>query len=62
MLIGNALIYVPGLAVLAGFVGADKVLEYGLMPFLLGDGLKLVLAACLLPLAWRIVGPGRTKM
>jgi biotin transport system substrate-specific component len=62
MLIGNALIYVPGLAVLANFVGIDKVLEYGLLPFLLGDGLKLVLAACLLPLAWRIIGPGPKKM
>jgi biotin transport system substrate-specific component len=62
MLIGNALIYLPGLVVLAGFVGADKVIEYGLTPFLLGDGLKLILAACLLPLAWRIIGADRTKM
>lgn len=56
MLIGNVLIYVPGLIVLAGFVGMDKVLQYGLMPFLLGDALKLALAAVLLPAAWRLVG------
>ncbi|MGH6933019.1 MAG: biotin transporter BioY [Dongiaceae bacterium] len=62
MLAGNALIYVPGLVVLAAFVGGDKVLESGLTPFLVGDALKLVLAACLLPLAWRIIGHGRPKI
>src|SRR5207247_1756159 len=56
MLIGNIAIYVPGLIVLAGFVGTQKVLEYGLLPFLAGDALKLVLAAVVLPLGWRIVG------
>lgn len=56
MLIGNVLIYVPGLIVLAGFVGADKVFEFGLTPFLAGDALKLALAAVLLPSAWRIIG------
>jgi biotin transport system substrate-specific component len=56
MLIGNLLIYAPGLIVLAGFVGIDQVLTLGLYPFLAGDALKLALAACLLPLAWRIIG------
>lgn len=61
MLLGNALIYVPGLGVLAMYVGAGKVLEFGLIPFLLGDALKLILAACLLPLAWRIIGGNPVK-
>jgi biotin transport system substrate-specific component len=56
MLIGNIAIYIPGLLVLAGFVGTGKVLEYGLLPFLVGDALKLVLAAILLPVAWRFAG------
>jgi biotin transport system substrate-specific component len=55
MLAGNVLIYVPGLIVLAYFVGTAKVLEYGLTPFLLGDALKLALAALILPAAWRLV-------
>jgi biotin transport system substrate-specific component len=55
MLIGNALIYVPGLIVLAGFVGLENVLAYGLFPFLVGDALKLALAALVLPAAWRLV-------
>jgi biotin transport system substrate-specific component len=56
MLAGNVLIYVPGLIVLAGFVGAGKVLEYGLYPFLIGDALKLLLAAVVLPGAWYLIG------
>ena len=60
MLVGNALIYVPGLAVLSGYVGGfDQAVKLGLAPFLLGDALKLALAAGLLPLAWRLVGRGR---
>lgn len=54
MLAGNLLIYVPGLAWLGAVVGWDKpVLAWGLTPFLLGDLVKLALAAALLPLAWQ---------
>jgi biotin transport system substrate-specific component len=60
MLIGNIVIYVPGLLWLATFVGTDKVLAYGLTPFLLGDLLKLALAAIALPLAWKLVGHPRS--
>ena len=57
MLIGNIVIYVPGLFWLGTVVGWDKpVLAWGLTPFLLGDLLKLVLAAVLLPAAWQLVG------
>jgi biotin transport system substrate-specific component len=54
MLIGNALIYMSGLLWLGSVVGWDKpVLAWGLTPFLLGDLVKLALAAALLPLAWQ---------
>lgn len=60
MLIGNVLIYVPGLLWLGSLFGWDKpILEWGLTPFILGDATKLVLAALLLPLAWRLVGKSR---
>ncbi len=60
MLIGNALIYVPGLAWLGQLYGWDKpILAWGLTPFLLGDALKLMLAAAVLPLAWKLVGRAR---
>jgi biotin transport system substrate-specific component len=60
MLIGNALIYVPGLLWLGELYGWDKpILEWGLTPFLIGDGLKLLLAAVILPLIWKLVGDAR---
>jgi len=31
----------------------------GVLPFLYGDALKLVVAAGLMPLAWRALSPGR---
>ncbi len=60
MLIGNALIYVPGLIWLGMLYGFDKpILAWGLTPFLVGDAVKLALAALILPAAWRFVGRAR---
>jgi biotin transport system substrate-specific component len=56
MLIGNVIIYVPGLLWLGGLFGWDKpILEWGLTPFILGDVMKLALAAALMPLAWKLL-------
>lgn len=60
MVIGNVLIYIPGLAWLLQLYGPEKpILEWGLTPFLAGDALKLVLAAVVLPAAWKLVGKAR---
>lgn len=60
MLIGNALIYVPGLLWLGQIHGWDKpILAWGLTPFLVGDAIKLALAAVLMPSLWRLVGNAR---
>jgi biotin transport system substrate-specific component len=60
MLIGNAMIYVPGLLWLGQLYGWDKpILDWGLTPFLIGDALKLGLAALILPLVWKLVGDAR---
>lgn len=60
MLLGNVMIYVPGLIWLGMLYGWDKpILEWGLTPFLLGDAIKLALAAVILPLAWKLVGRAR---
>ena len=57
MLIGNIVIYIPGLVWLGSLYGWDKpILEWGFTPFVLGDVAKLVIAAGLLPLCWRLVG------
>lgn len=68
MLLGNALIYFPGLAWLYTF--ADTLapanvsalgwtLQAGLLPFIPGDIAKLLLAATLLPLAERLLNAKR---
>ncbi len=58
MLIGNALIYaigVPWLMAVAHLGIADGIAK-GLTPFLIGDAIKLVLAAAAFPVAWWVVG------
>lgn len=72
MLIGNALIYVLGLAWLYVLItggmfdptkhasAVDQTLAWGLTPYLIGDAMKLALAAVLFPLLWKLVGSART--
>jgi biotin transport system substrate-specific component len=60
MLAGSVLIYAPGLVWLGWLHGFDKpILAWGLYPFLVGDALKLALAALVFPLAWKAVGDAR---
>lgn len=60
MLLGNALIYIPGLIWLGMLFGWDKpILAWGLTPFLVGDLIKLALAAALFPAIWKFVGRAR---
>ena len=67
MVVGNVAIYLLGLTWLAfGFavvpgseftgIGMENALNYGLYQFLLGDSLKAILAAMLLPSAWKLIG------
>ena len=71
LLAGNLLIYVPGLLWLGYLIAGglfdpakyasvwDQTLAWGLTPFLVGDALKLVLAAVLVPGLWKLVGSAR---
>jgi biotin transport system substrate-specific component len=61
--IGNAIIYLFGLPWLAFALSnlgmtanVSTVLAAGLIPFLLGDAIKMALAAAALPLAWKYLG------
>ncbi len=55
MLAGNIILYIPGLLQLSFFVPNDKVMEYGLYPFIAGDLIKLYLAAISVPVAWSLL-------
>lgn len=61
MIIGNVVIYACGVTHLAGVrlpngaaIGWGRVWAFGVEPFLIGDAIKIALAAGLLPLAWRL--------
>jgi biotin transport system substrate-specific component len=58
MLLGNMVIYAVGLPWLKVVTGlsVEETVAKGLTPFLLGDALKLALAAFLFPTTWWIVG------
>ncbi|MGH7608715.1 MAG: biotin transporter BioY [Candidatus Dormibacteria bacterium] len=57
----NAVIYLCGAGWLSWrlHTGLGQTLSLGVTPFLLGDAIKAVLAAALLPAAWKAVGWGR---
>lgn len=55
MIIGHATIYLMGAGWLSTFIGLEKAITAGVLPFLYGDLLKLVIAAAGLPFAWSLV-------
>jgi biotin transport system substrate-specific component len=60
MVLGNLVIYAFGLGWLRQFAPDwTTTLAWGLTPFVVGDVLKLVVAALLLPTAWRFLGRAR---
>ena len=61
MIIGNLVIYALGVTWLANSLAVDlpTALSLGAWPFLIGDALKIALAAGLLPGTWKLVGDQR---
>jgi biotin transport system substrate-specific component len=57
MILGNVVIYAFGATWLAHAlgVGAQQAWDLGIKDFLIGDAIKIVLAAGLLPAAWKLV-------
>lgn len=62
MLLGNVVIYAVGLPWLAYFVGVEKVLLAGLLPFIPGDLVKLLLATTMLPWGWKLLERARAGL
>jgi len=72
MLIGNVILYVPGLAWLAHWISTsgkldvvaygslwDQTMVWGITPYLIGDAMKLALAALIVPGLWKLLGSAR---
>ncbi|MFT7311460.1 MAG: biotin transport system substrate-specific component [Paracoccaceae bacterium] len=60
LLVGNIMIYAPGLIWLGQLYGWDQpILAWGLTPFVIGDAVKLALAALLVPSVWKLIGTAR---
>jgi biotin transport system substrate-specific component len=58
MVAGNIVIYaigLPWLALATGFT-LSQTIDKGLVPFIVGDAIKLLLAGALFPIAWWVVG------
>jgi len=55
MLLGSVCIYAFGLLWLSCLVGIKKAPALGLYPFIVGDILKIILAAMVLPLGWKLL-------
>jgi biotin transport system substrate-specific component len=53
--IGTIIIYMLGLVWLTSIIGHEKAIQFGLLPFIYGDLLKLVLVSISVPLAWKLV-------
>jgi len=56
MILGNVIIFGFGALWLVRFVGFDKALSLGVLPFLAGDVVKIGLATLVLPGAWKLLG------
>ena len=55
MVLGTAIIYFLGVAWLSQLIGFDKAITFGVMPFIYGDILKLLIAAMSVPFMWKLV-------
>lgn len=64
MLLGEVVVFIFGVAWLAHFlgVGAEQARELALYPFVIGELVKLAIAAAVLPGAWRLVRRGGDPM
>jgi biotin transport system substrate-specific component len=57
--LGHAILFAPGIAWLAVFVGWPKAVAFGLTPFLVGSVVKTALGVALVPAAWAMFGRRR---
>lgn len=52
-LLGTALMFATGIAGLSLYVGMHHAIEFGLMPFIISEPIKLIAVAAMVPRFWR---------
>lgn len=55
MLVAEVIMMTMGFAWLAQLIGAEKAWQFGVMPFVVGDLIKVALAASLVPAVWSLL-------
>ena len=55
MVIGNLVIYAFGILWLSTLIGLSAAITAGLLPFIMGDIIKIGIATALLPLDWKLL-------
>ncbi|TIX42885.1 MAG: biotin transporter BioY [Mesorhizobium sp.] len=55
MLVGEVVMMAMGFAWLAMLIGAEKSWQFGVVPFIVGDLIKVALAASLVPAVWSLL-------
>ena len=55
MLAANAIMLAMGFAWLAALIGVEKAWAFGVVPFIVGDLIKVALAAALVPAVWSLL-------
>jgi biotin transport system substrate-specific component len=63
MALGNVIIYTFGVAglMLLADMSLSTALAKGVLPFLIGDAIKILLAAVLLPGTWKLINSRRSS-
>jgi biotin transport system substrate-specific component len=62
MVVGNLCIYALGVVWLSAYVGLQSALVQGVAPFLLGDALKILVAALAMPGGWYLLKYARSGL
>lgn len=62
LLVAEVICFALGVAYLGSVIGYDKAIEFGLMPFIVGDLVKTLLAVALLTVLRRMLPTGKAEL
>lgn len=61
LLAGDTILMALGFGWLAVLIGAEKAWQFGVVPFIAADLIKVALAACIVPAVWQVVAKLRAS-